>query len=165
MERLKRYLHIIDLGDVKDSDVKSRFNEETKIKPNMIIDYNKSMGGVDKLYQFRSYYDVGRAGKKFWRYIFYTYFNIAIINSFICFKKTKSTHERYSLLSYKNALLHAFIDPYTKSVSISIPIVKSDSFTRVVTSGVPGHRVVVYSSKRCLLSRCIKMCTENFIRM
>ena len=40
------------------------------------------MGGVDKLDQFRSYYDV--AGKKFWRYIFYTY--IAIINSFICFK-------------------------------------------------------------------------------
>ena len=33
----------------KDPDVKSRFNEETKIKPNMIIDYNKSMGGVVKL--------------------------------------------------------------------------------------------------------------------
>ena len=51
----------------------------------MIIDYNKSMGGVDKLDQFRSY----AAGKKFWRYICYTYFNIAIINSFICFKKLK----------------------------------------------------------------------------
>ena len=72
------------------------------------------MGGVDKLDQFRSYYDV--AGKKFWGYIFYTYFNISIINSFICFKKSKSTHSRYSLLSYKNALLHAFIDPYSKSV-------------------------------------------------
>ena len=161
MERQKRCPHIIDLGNVKDSDVKSRFNEETKIKPNMIIDYNKSMGGVDKLDQFMSYYDMGRAGKKFWRYIFYTYFNIAIINSFICFKKTKSTHARYSLLSYKNALLHAFIDPYTKSVSISIPIVKSDSFTRVVTSGVPGHRVVVYSSKRCVYCRDVLKCDQR----
>ena len=62
------------------------------------------MGGVDKLDQLRSYYD---AGKKIWRCI--CYFNIDIINSFICFKKSKSTHPRYSLLSYKNALLHGFI--------------------------------------------------------
>ena len=47
-------------------------------KPNMIIDYNKSMGGVDKLDQFRSYYDV--SGKKFWKYICNI---ITIINS--CF--------------------------------------------------------------------------------
>ena len=67
------------------------------------------------------------------------------------FKKSKSNHARYSLLSYKNALLHVFINPYSKSVSISIPIVKSDSFTRVVTSDVvPGNRVVVYSNKRCV---------------
>ena len=44
----------------------------------MIIDYNKSMGGVDKLDQFRSYYDV--SGKKFWKYICNI---ITIINS--CF--------------------------------------------------------------------------------
>ena len=117
------------------------------------------MGGVDKLDQFRSYYDVG---KKFWRYIFYTYFIIFIITSFICFKKTKSTHARYSLLSYKNALLHAFIDPYTKSVSISIPIVKSDSFTSVVTRDVvPGHRVVVYSSKICVYCRNVLKCIQR----
>ena len=34
---------------------------------------------------------------------FYTYFNISIINSFICLKKSKSIHARYSLVSYKNA--------------------------------------------------------------
>ena len=157
----KKDVHILSTwGDVKDSDVKSRFNEETSRKPNMIIDYNKSMGGVDKLDQFRSYYDMGRAGKKFWRYIFYTYFNIAIINSFICFKKSKSTHARYSLLSYKNSLLHSFIDPYSKS--ISIPIVKSDSFTKAVTSDVvPGHRVVVYSSKRCVYCRDVLKCIQR----
>ena len=102
------------------------------------------------------------ADKKFWRYIFYTYFNIFIIKSFICFKKSKSIHAPYSLLSYKNALLHAFIDPYSKSVSISIPIVKSDSFTRVVTSAVvPDHRVVVYSSKRCVYCRDVLICVQR----
>ena len=106
----KKDVHILSTwGDIKDPDVKSRFNEEIKRKPNMIIDNNKSMCGVDKLDLLRSYYDV--ADKKFWRYMFYTYFNIAIFNSFICLKKSKSTNARYSLLSYQNALLHAFIDP------------------------------------------------------
>ena len=100
--------------------------------------------------------------KKFWRYIFYTYFNIAIINSFICFKKSKSTNVRYSLLSYKNALLHAFIDSYSKYVSISIPIVNSDSFISVVTSDVvPDHRVVVYSSKKCVYCRDVLKCVQR----
>ena len=49
-------------GDVKYSDAKSRFNEETNMKTNMIIDYNKSMGGVYKLDQFRSYYDGKKLG-------------------------------------------------------------------------------------------------------
>ena len=49
-------------GDVKYSDAKSRFNEETNIKMNMIIDYNKSMDGVYKLDQFRSYYDGKKLG-------------------------------------------------------------------------------------------------------
>ena len=48
--KTKRWPYISStLGDIKDSDVKSRFNEETKRNLNMIIDYNKSMGGVDKL--------------------------------------------------------------------------------------------------------------------
>ena len=75
---------------------------------------------------------------------------------------SKSTHARYSLLYYKNALLHAFIDPYSKSVSISIPIVKSDSFTRVVTIDVvSGHKVVVYISKRCVYCRDVLKCVHR----
>ena len=59
MDERKKVVHILSAwGDVKDSDMQSRFNEETKRKSNMIIDYNKSNGGVDKLDQFRSYYDV-----------------------------------------------------------------------------------------------------------
>ena len=59
----KNDVHILSTwSDVKYPDVRSRFNEEIKRKPNIIIDYNKSMGGVDKLDKFRSYYDVD--GKK-----------------------------------------------------------------------------------------------------
>ena len=54
---------------------------------------------------------------------------IFLILLFVSKNQNKSTQ---AILYYliKNALLHAFIDPYSKSVSIFIPIVKSDSFTR-----------------------------------
>ena len=82
----------------------------------MIIDYNKSMGGVDRLDQFRRYYDVGRAGKKFLKYICYTYYNIVIIKSFICFKNSKSpTHAiLYYLIKmpYYMSLLILTLNPY-----------------------------------------------------
>ncbi|KAK2150629.1 hypothetical protein NP493_2748g00002 [Ridgeia piscesae] len=35
--------------------------------PEMIVDYNRNMGGVDHLDQFRGYYNVGRAGRKWWK--------------------------------------------------------------------------------------------------
>ena len=95
----KKDVHILSTwGDVKNPDVKSRFNKETKRTPNMIIDYNKSMGGVDKLDQFRSYYDVGKANKKFWKYIFYTYFNIAIFNSYLIQKIKIDTHKLFFII-------------------------------------------------------------------
>ena len=38
-------------------------------RPIVINNYNTFMGGVDKSDQYRSYYSVWRAGKKWWRYI------------------------------------------------------------------------------------------------
>ena len=39
-----------------------RFNIiKIKMKPAMIIEYNQHMGGVDKMYQIRSYYGVVRS--------------------------------------------------------------------------------------------------------
>ena len=62
----KKDVHTLSTwGDVKDPDVKSRFNEETKSKPNMIIDYNKSMDGVDKLHQFITMWLVTNSGDIF----------------------------------------------------------------------------------------------------
>ena len=143
MER-KKDVHILSTwGDVKDPDVKSRFNEETKRKPNMIIDHNKSMGGIDKLDQFRSYYDV--AGKKFWRYIFYTYFKIAIL--FFSKNQNRPT----------NAILYYLIKiPYYMPLLTLTPNPYPFLF-----HDVPGHRVVVYSSKRCVYCRDVLKCVQK----
>ena len=56
------------------------------ICPLSVVEYNKYMSGVDLSDQFRSYYNVCRASKKYWRYIFWFLFEISIINSFIIWK-------------------------------------------------------------------------------
>ena len=45
------------------------------------------MGGVDRMDQARAYYKVGRKSIKYWKYILYNVYNIAVINSFIVYKK------------------------------------------------------------------------------
>ncbi len=57
-------------------------------KPDVILNYNKYMGGVDKADQLRSYYPVGRAGHKWWRYLMWYVVNVSIVNAWILWSKT-----------------------------------------------------------------------------
>ena len=52
--------------------------------PNVIGDYNKNMGGVDKSDQHLAYYPVGHHNKKWWRYIFHSFVNLCIIVQELC---------------------------------------------------------------------------------
>ena len=51
--------------------------------PCCVRKYNSLMGGVDRMDQLRSYYSVGRAGRRWWKYIFWGLLNIGIINAYI----------------------------------------------------------------------------------
>ena len=44
-------------------------------QPQCVHQYNAFMGGVDRHDQHRAKYDVGRKGKKAWRYLFCFFFN------------------------------------------------------------------------------------------
>ena len=41
--------------------------------------YNEHMGGVDHLNQMRSYYSLGRAGRRWWKYLIWGLHNVGII--------------------------------------------------------------------------------------
>lgn len=56
--------------------------------PMLIRDYNMHMGGVDLADQRRSYYPVGRESKKWWRYLLWFCVNVALINSFMVWKRS-----------------------------------------------------------------------------
>ena len=48
--------------------------------------YNKFMGGVDHNDQLRGYYNVRMKCRKFYKYIFWFLFDVAVTNSYILFR-------------------------------------------------------------------------------
>ncbi len=54
--------------------------------PESITLYNKFMGGVDYNDQLRGYYNVRLKGRKFYKYIFWFLFDVAITNSYVLCK-------------------------------------------------------------------------------
>src|SRR6267154_948832 len=62
--------------------------KEVKPKPLVNLDYNKYMGGVDLSDQHGSYYPVGRKARKWWKYIFWHFINLAINNAYVLFRAT-----------------------------------------------------------------------------
>ena len=57
-------------------------------KPIAVIKYNEFMKGVDKGDQFSSYYIYDHRYLRWWKRIFITIIDIAVMNSFILFKET-----------------------------------------------------------------------------
>ena len=52
-------------------------------KPRVSDVYTANMGGVDRTDHFQSYYTVGRQSRKWYRYIFWFLFNVAVCNGYV----------------------------------------------------------------------------------
>jgi hypothetical protein len=62
-------------------------NGEPIVKPQCVVDYNKSMGGVDKNDQMSKYYTVTRKCSKWWRKVYFHMLNLSITNSYLLHRK------------------------------------------------------------------------------
>ena len=71
---------------------------QTKLKPVVIYDYNQDMLGVDKLDQFASYYSFLHKSVKWWRKIFFWMLEVAVINSYIIYKKLATSRGRRPMM-------------------------------------------------------------------
>ncbi|GFV41282.1 piggyBac transposable element-derived protein 4 [Trichonephila clavipes] len=65
-----------------------RSSREEKLKPKIVVDYNDTMGGVDRADQNLASYAIPRKyGKKYYRKIFFHIFDQFIWNSYVLYKK------------------------------------------------------------------------------
>lgn len=80
----KKNKNILLVSSVHDDDCIDKSTPEDK--PMIIIDYNKTKGGVDTVDQLCSYYDCARTTNRWPMVIFYSILNVAAINSHILYK-------------------------------------------------------------------------------
>ncbi|XP_069105020.1 piggyBac transposable element-derived protein 4-like [Argopecten irradians] len=85
-------------------------------KPTCNLNYNSHMGGVDKSDQMRTYYPVGRAGKKWWRYLLWFVINLSIVNAHIVYTKSEkdpAPKKGYDHLAFRVDVAEQLIAGYT----------------------------------------------------
>ena len=68
-------------------------------RPVLIFDYNKNMGGVDRMDQMLVYYAIGRKTIKWYKRIFWRLFDMTIVNAFVlytlCHPERKITQKEF----------------------------------------------------------------------
>lgn len=56
---------------------------ESMKKPDVVVVYNSGMNGVNVNAQYRSYYPPGTTSRKWWKYVFWFFLNLSMVNGFI----------------------------------------------------------------------------------
>ena len=74
---------------------------EEIVKPQAIEQYNKYMGGVDKLDQYLSYYNFNRRTKKWWRKAFLSLLDISITNAYILYSHSVQEGRKMTLIQFR----------------------------------------------------------------
>lgn len=100
--------------------VVKRTNREGKKEevpcPEAISDYNKYMGGVDRMDQMHAAYSVARKSRRWWIKLFYYFFDMAIINAFVIFKewqKQNNVSKPMTQLQFRSLLVNELIGKFT----------------------------------------------------
>ena len=67
---------------------------ENVMKPTMIQEYNKHMGGVDKSDKLLSYYGFSHRTVKWWRHVFFHLLDMSVVNAYVLYRKTTINNKR-----------------------------------------------------------------------
>ena len=78
-----------------------------------VINYNSWMNAVDHSDQIRTTYSIARSSKRWWLYLFWFLFDLALANAFICFKEStnhvrltkENTEKTATILAFKKAIV------------------------------------------------------------
>jgi len=105
-------------------------NKKTIEKPRVVVDYNGTMRGVDRVDQHLADYPIPRKrGKKYYRKIFFHYLELSLWNSFVLYKKKGGP---LSHLYFRMMLIEELVDKY-------LPMIEKKPQGRHLTESHPGR--------------------------
>nr|CAI5857468.1 unnamed protein product [Callosobruchus analis] len=83
--------------------------------PVAVSDYNKYMGGVDKMDQMIERYSVVRKSRRWWMKIFFYFIDVAICNSFVIYKSSVTANGKkpISHLVFRSILVNELIGTFS----------------------------------------------------
>ena len=94
--------------------------------PECVPLYNQYMRGVDRGDQLRNYYSCRTKGYKFYMYIFWFYFDVAITNSLALYKVAHpASKDGWSMKSFRLSLADSLIGEYNSRKISKVPNSKS----------------------------------------
>lgn len=139
-------LSTIHSGDLVDSGKKNRLTGAPVNKPNVIVDYNQTMGGVDTLSRVLIPYSTQRRGIKWYRKLAELFVDICVYNAFISWKKLNPTQGKMDHLNFRKNLISDIITHHCQG--------QKDSQTGRKNAGqnplrlIERHFISIYPSTR-----------------
>ena len=82
------------------------------MKPQMIVDYNANMGGVDRSDQLILYYGYAHRCKKWWKRVFFHLLDLVVVNSNILYNQV--AEKLLNQLDFCLALISGLLDGHAK---------------------------------------------------
>ena len=80
--------------------------------PQSIIAYNQHMGGVDRGDQLRGYYTCRTKSRKFYKYIFYFFYDVTVTNCYVLYKEFAPNPTLTNLKDFRVQLAKEIIGDY-----------------------------------------------------
>ena len=113
---------------------KLRLKDGIKIEyagPKVVETYNKYICGVDLAEQKRMAYSTCRKSRKWWKYLFWFCFDVALVNSFICFQESpnhrkttsRGRETKHRQIDYRQALAKQMVGSFRGSRKRKAPSV------------------------------------------
>lgn len=116
----KRVVHMLSThgkGSKSDvSEVPNKWPDKPPVsKPNIILDYTKNMGAVDRSDHFISSYEFMRRTKKWYRKMFFWILEVCLIDSYLLYKQVQIDHMKKPLshLAFRKSLVRSLVAEYT----------------------------------------------------
>ena len=142
--------------------------------PTVITEYNSNMNGVDHADQLHTEYVTYRTSKKWWVYVFWFLFDVAITNGLVLMKEsanhnrvTKNNRQKpHTMLEFRMNLAKLLIGDYKENERAALATISSGHFPEKGKKRGRCRQCSKNQRRREVLNRCkecnIHLCTDCF---